>query len=479
MTQPPYTQYATQPLNQPLKMPNNSQIPNQSPHQNSSPRQNKALSVSELNRQVKRLLEASYSHVWVSGELSSFSRPNSGHWYFSLKDDKAQIRCAMFRGFNQRLRFQPKEGDQIIVRCKVSLYEGRGDYQLIVEDMEPAGLGKLQAAFEALKLKLSQEGLFDPKFKQALPTLPKKLAVVTSETGAVIHDIINVCAKRFPGLEIFLLPVKVQGEGAAEEISRAIKNVNQYQLADVMIVGRGGGSLEDLWAFNEEIVARAISESRIPIVSAVGHEVDFTIADLVADYRAPTPSAAAEAITPEQYELMQRLDRQQRRLEFIMRTELDQRQRGLGNLSSRLKSPQQSLSDKQQRISELEKRLSVNIRFYLRQAEQAVQRANDALTHNNPQQQITKRSDYVESLSQRLLDKQQQVIETHKHRLALAAQTLNTASPLATLGRGYAIALKANEKDGGQDVVRSPAEVSSGDALTIRVEGGDIPVSVQ
>ncbi|WP_068502640.1 exodeoxyribonuclease VII large subunit, partial [Oleiphilus sp. HI0067] len=222
-----------------------------------------ALSVSELNRQVKRMLEVSYAQVWVSGELSGLARPSSGHWYFSLKDQKAQIRCAMFRGANQRLRFQPKDGDEVIVRGKLSLYEGRGDYQLIVDSMEPAGLGALQAAFDALKLKLNQEGLFDRQHKKPIPQMAKRVCVITSRSGAVIHDIIHVTKRRFPGLEIILIPVKVQGEGAAQEIAKAIQLANDKQIADVLIVGRGGGSLEDLWAFNEEVVARAIFDSAL------------------------------------------------------------------------------------------------------------------------------------------------------------------------------------------------------------------------
>lgn len=445
------------------------------PSHEQAPSNSKALSVSQLNRQVKTLLEASYSHIWVSGELSSLSRPNSGHWYFSLKDERAQVSCAMFRGFNQRLRFRPKEGDQVIVRCKVSLYEGRGNYQLIVEDMEPAGLGQLQAAFEALKLKLSQQGLFDPRHKKPLPSLPRKLAVVTSETGAVIHDIINVCNKRFPALEILLLPVKVQGEGAAQEIARAIALVNQEQLAEVMIVGRGGGSLEDLWTFNEEVVAHAIYNSEIPIISAVGHEVDVTIADWVADYRAPTPSAAAEAITPDQYDLMQQLDRQQSRLQFAIAGRLKAMAERVSNQQQRLKSPQQSLQEQGDKLSNLHQRLHSQIQLKLRHSKQGLRAGTESINKHQPQQHIQLRQEHLAHLQQRLLAAQTQILERQQHRLALAAQMLNTASPLATLGRGYAIALKAN----GKDVVRSPEDVSSGDALSIRVAGGDIPVSVR
>ena len=434
----------------------------------------KAMTVAELNRQVKRLLEVSYAQIWVTGELSGFSRPSSGHWYFNLKDQRAQIRCAMFRGFNQRLKYQPKEGDQVIVRGKVSLYEGRGDFQLIVEDIEPAGLGALQAAFEALKLKLSQEGLFDPKHKKPIPRFINRLAVITSPTGAVIHDVIHVCAKRFPALPILLVPVKVQGEGAAEEIAQAIETVNSHGLADAIIVGRGGGSLEDLWAFNEERVARAIHASALPIISAVGHEVDFTIADLVSDLRAPTPSAAAESITPDQFELMQLLDHQHRRLVRQTLSFLKQHNEGLVNLGKRLKSPQQSLLEKQHRIREFGQRLKSTLRHQIRHAQQALQSAQLALANWTPQTQLRQRKEHTDQLEKRLQQAQLQMIQQHQHRLQLAAQTLHTASPLATLGRGYAIAF-----DDQKHIVKSPTQVQSGDALTIKVEQGDIACRVE
>ena len=339
-----------------------------------NPALSKAMSVSDLNRQVKRMLEVSYGQIWVSGEISGLSRPNSGHWYFSLKDSKAQIRCAMFRGFNQRVRFQPKEGDLILVRAKVSLYEGRGDYQLIVEGMEPAGLGQLQADFDALKLKLSLEGLFDETQKKQIPNIPDKVAVITSQSGAVIHDIISVTKRRFPELEIILLPVSVQGDKAAAEIAQAINFVNRHHIADTIIVGRGGGSLEDLWAFNEEIVARAIFASALPVISAVGHEVDFTIADLVADYRAPTPSAAAEKVTPDQFELMQQLDQQQRRLQYFMAMHLQNRADNLNNFRHRLKHPGEVLRDKNTAINALFSRLSLALKSNLTLAQHRYER---------------------------------------------------------------------------------------------------------
>ncbi|MFW5824439.1 MAG: exodeoxyribonuclease VII large subunit, partial [Marinobacter sp.] len=260
----------------------------------------RALTVSELARQVRHLLESSFMQVWVEGELSSLSRPSSGHWYFSLKDQRAQVRCAMFRGFNQRVRPLPKEGDQVRIRGRVSLYESRGDFQIIVEHMEPAGLGALQQAFDALKARLQAEGLFAPERKKPLPAMPRHIGVVTSPTGAAIHDILIVLGRRCPGIPVTLYPTPVQGQTATASIVAAIQRAVRHGQADVLIIGRGGGSLEDLWCFNEEAVARAIAACPIPTVSAVGHEVDVTIADFVADLRAPTPSAAAEKISPDQ-----------------------------------------------------------------------------------------------------------------------------------------------------------------------------------
>jgi len=438
-----------------------------------NPALSKALSVSELNRQVKRMLEVSYGQLWVCGELSGLSRPGSGHWYFNLKDDKAQIRCAMFRGFNQRLKFLPKEGDMILVRAKVSLYEGRGDYQLIVDNIEPAGLGQLQAAFEELKLKLSKEGLFDESSKKAIPEIPHKLAVITSPSGAVIHDIISVTQRRFPALEIILVPVSVQGDSAASEIANAVQRVNSKQLAEVIIVGRGGGSLEDLWAFNEEVVARAIFDSSIPVISAVGHEVDFTIADLVADYRAPTPSAAAEKVTPDQFELMQLLDQQQRRLQYFMQNQLQRFSDKLIHTRQLLKHPGDTMQDKAQRLRELSLRLQQAIQNRLALAKQRAESEVQSLFRFNPSHQLQQQKLALELLSTQLFQAQTSLIESRQHRLAMAAQTLNTASPLATLGRGYAIIGSA-----GQKVVTSYQEVNTGDQIVATLKDGRLHCTV-
>src|SRR5690554_6054855 len=286
----------------------------------------RALTVSELNRQARHLLESSFMQAWVEGELTGLSRPSSGHWYFSLKDQRAQVRCAMFRGFNQRLRQLPKEGDLVRVRGKVSLYEARGDYQLIVEHLEPAGLGALQQAFEALKARLYAEGLFAAERKKPVPETPRHIGVVTSPTGAAIHDILTVLQRRCPNIPMTLYPTAVQGQAATAEIVAAIQRAVHHGQADVLIIGRGGGSLEDLWCFNEEAVARAIAACPIPTVSAVGHEVDVTIADFVADLRAPTPSAAAEKVSPDQSAWLGRLEEIRLRLTQGMTRQLRLRQ---------------------------------------------------------------------------------------------------------------------------------------------------------
>lgn len=438
-----------------------------------------ALTISELNRQVKRMLEVSYANVWVKGELSGLSRPSSGHWYFNLKDDKAQIRCAMFKGTNQKLRFQPKEGELVLAQARVSLYEGRGDYQLIVESMEPAGLGQLQAAFEALKRKLSQEGLFNAESKKTIPLMPKKVVVITSASGAVIHDIISVSKRRFPLMEIILIPVAVQGENSAKDIARAIEFANQHKLAEVLIVGRGGGSLEDLWSFNEEIVARAIFNSELPIISAVGHEVDFTIADLVADYRAPTPSAAAEKITRDQYELMQQIDLSERRLLYLITQQLRQLAERIGNAQKRLKHPKDALQEKKQKLHEYQLRITRSLQIQLRMLQQQLLSQQSALKQLNPQTRIERCQERVKHAEKQLISLQQQQIRQQQHALGLLAQTLQTASPLATLARGYSIIKSGSDTQAAASkVITSTSKVKAGDKITATLKDGTLHCTV-
>ena len=444
-----------------------------------SPSQPPTLTVSQLNRQVKQLLEGNFASVWVEGELSNFSRPSSGHWYFSLKDHSAQIRCAMFRGNNIRLRFSPQAGQQVMLRGRLSLYEARGDYQLIVEEMLPAGAGALAAAFEALKEKLRLEGLFDPARKQPLPDLPRHIAVVTSPTGAAIRDILTVLARRFPATMVTIIPVPVQGEAAAPAIARAIELANRAVAEgsfdfDVILAGRGGGSMEDLWAFNEEQVARAIAQSELPVVSAVGHEVDFTIADFVADVRAPTPSAAAELLTPDQREWQQSFSGYQQLLHRQLALKLATMKQQLGALQRRLRHPGARLQDHCQRLDELELRLRNSWRRQQASRRQQLALSQSSLQHLNPHQRIKHLKLQISELGRRLQKQAGRDLERKQQRLAAATQLLETVSPLATLNRGYSI---TRDKQGA--VLRSSSALSAGELITTRLAEGQIVSRVE
>ena len=440
------------------------------PYPDTRPR---ALSVSELNHQARHLLESSFMQVWVEGELSSFSRPSSGHWYFSLKDQKCQIRCAMFRGANQRIRTLPKEGDQIRIRGKVTLYENRGDFQIIVEHLEPAGLGPLQQAFEALKMKLQAEGLFDPARKKPLPVTPRHIGVVTSPTGAAIHDILTVLARRCPAIPVTLYPTAVQGQAATADIVNAIDRAQRHGVADVLIIGRGGGSLEDLWCFNEEAVARAIAGCSIPSVSAVGHEVDVTIADFVADLRAPTPSAAAEKISPDQSHWLRRLAEQQLRLGQSARRLLLRLDQQLGHLAARLRDPRRELQDKAQRMDELDMRLNKAMNLKLQQQQLKTGHLAQRLGTQSPAKTLQNAGEQVQRLNERLNKAIRQNLRQQQEKLQLNAQTLNVVSPLATLGRGYAIV-----RDDQNRIVRSADQLSAGQTISARFGQGNVSAEV-
>ena len=327
-------------------------------------------SVSQLNQSVRLMLENQLGAVWLTGEISNFSQPVSGHWYLSLKDENAQVRCAMFRMKNMRVSFRPTNGMQVLVRANVSLYEPRGDYQLIIESMHLAGEGLLMQQFEALKLKLAAEGLFAQHLKKNLPHFSKAVGIITSKTGAALQDILHILQRRDPSLKIIIYPTAVQGKDAATEIAQMIELANQRQEVDVLIVGRGGGSLEDLWCFNEEMVARAIFHSHLPVISAVGHETDVTIADFVADVRAPTPSAAAELVSRNQTELLQQLQYRRQRLEIALDRLFAEKQQKLRHLSLRLHNqhPQAQLRIQQQLITQLSHRLQQTLRHHRQKA---------------------------------------------------------------------------------------------------------------
>ena len=433
-------------------------------------------SVSRLVRETKAVLEGSFPLLWLEGEISNFSRPSSGHMYFSLKDEAAQVRCAMFRGKNMHLRFQPKNGMHVLVRARLTLYEARGDFQIIVEHMEEAGQGALQRAFEELKSRLGQEGLFDTRLKQAIPSLPKQIGVITSPTGAAIRDVLSVLKRRFPAIPVVIYPVAVQGEAAAGEIAKAIKLADKRKDCDVLLLTRGGGSLEDLWAFNEEVVARAIHACKTPLVSAVGHEVDFTIADFVADQRAPTPSAAAELVSPDQYDIQQQLSKQFSRLQNQARSLLQQSQQGLDWLEKRLQQqhPGQQLQAKAQRLDELELRLGRVVKNNISRQSHVLTQLNSRLQRHAPLQQLSQLEIRQQGLQQRLHHAWERIVANKQQRLAMTSRTLNNVSPLATLQRGYAIVQDlSNEK-----VVTNTRQVKKGDKVSARLAKGSLICTV-
>lgn len=426
--------------------------------------------VSQLNRRARQLLETHIPLLWVEGELSNVSIPSSGHWYFTLKDEQAQVRCAMFRNRNMTVRFKPQQGQHVLIRARVSLYEGRGDYQIIVEHMEEAGTGALQRAFEQLKNKLASEGLFDEVYKKALPSLPRHIAVITSPTGAAIRDILSVLERRFAGIPVTVIPVAVQGKEAAPQIVRAIDLANRAKLFDVVILARGGGSLEDLWPFNEEIVARAIFASELPIVSGIGHEVDFTIADFVADLRAPTPSAAAELIVPDGDDWLDKFIGFEVLLEEAMIRKLRHWHQRLEWLRSRLRHPRQRLEEQAQRLDNLELRLKNQIQKQLVAWRHQINQLQLRQQAQHPQQRLKSLRERLILSETRLARAQQQVLGNSKKRLGEAVRMLNTLSPLNTLERGYALVTDA----GTQKVITHSTQVKPGDKLHTRLAQGEI-----
>ncbi|WP_305460434.1 exodeoxyribonuclease VII large subunit [Photobacterium leiognathi] len=431
--------------------------------------------VSSLNAQVRLILENEMGVVWLIGELSNFSMPVSGHWYFTLKDSRAQVKCAMFKGSNRHVTFKPGNGNQVLVKARLSLYEPRGDYQLIIESMQPEGDGRLQQQFEQLKMSLAAEGLFAQSLKKSLPEQPKRVGIITSKTGAALHDILHILQRRDPSLPIVIYPTMVQGEGAAISIAQAIGRANARQECDVLIVGRGGGSLEDLWAFNEEIVARTIAASQIPIVSAVGHEVDVTIADFVADVRAPTPSAAAELISRDMTHQTQLLDRKRQQLRHAITAYLSQSLRQTTQLQHRLERqhPQLRLNLQQQHLDEISQRLTQAMARKLQKHQQHIEHNNYKLSLYSPASLVRNAQRNLERSEQRLYDALDRKLLNARHKLAVAAEKLETVSPLATLARGYSIT--RNEQG---DVIRKASQVKAGDTLITTVTDGEIHSNV-
>ena len=436
------------------------------------------VSVSELNRKAKSLLENHLGEVCVEAEIGDLSKPSSGHWYFSLKDGRSQLRCAMFRRANLSVKFQPKVGDSVIVRGLLSIYEARGDYQLIVDHMEASGDGALQRELEALKQKLQAEGLFDPARKLSVPEHCEKIGVITSPTGAAIEDIISVLGRRSPSSSIALFPVQVQGALAAQQIADAIDHANalvdtKQRALDVLIVGRGGGSLEDLWCFNDEIVARAIARSTLPIVSAVGHEIDFSVADLVADVRAATPSQAAELVTRDSLEWLQLIDSHTARLRLLTQQKLNERRAIVANLRARLTHPRQRLTLIQEQLSRAKERAGLLIRQHLMRDRQRINQARLSLAASSPQMTIKARKDAVKNLGERLPVQIEKVIRRDAQRIDHLQKLLTSLGPLATLERGYAIVTTAD----GQ-VIRDSGAAQTGDTVSVRLHRGELTTVV-
>lgn len=428
----------------------------------------KIITVSQLTALVRDVLEENFEHLWVEGEVSNLSLPSSGHIYFTLKDAGATIRCVMFKSSARAMKFRLNDGMKILLRARMTVYDQRGDYQLVAEYAEPLGLGALQLAFQQVRDRLAKEGLFAESRKKPIPLLPATVGIVTSPTGAAIHDILNVIGRRYANLQVLIAPVRVQGEGSAAEIASAIADLNSYPGIDVIIVARGGGSIEDLWAFNEEVVARAIAASRLPVISAVGHEVDVTISDLAADLRAPTPSAAAELVVNSKAQLITDCGALERRLAQAV-------QRSLAALTSRLEIQRLSLKDPEilierfmQRLDDLQQRAEASLTEVLTAGRQRTESALHSLKLNSPQVKISNLGAAVENLSLRATASIRSKVELSRSCLAESSGRLETLSPLAILHRGYAAVCKP----ASGETVRGVSQLAMGEKIAVRFSDG-------
>ena len=407
---------------------------------------------SRLNLEARTLLEGHFPLLWIVGELSNLARPASGHLYFSLKDARAQVRCAMFRNRNRTLRFRPNDGQQVLLRARVGLYEGRGEFQLIVESMEEAGHGALQRAYDELRARLEAEGLFAEALKRPLPAVPRQLGVITSASGAALRDILHVLARRFPALPVVVYPATVQGDEAPAALRAALATAVRRAECDVLLLARGGGSLEDLWAFNDEALARAIADCPIPVVSAVGHEVDFTIADFVADVRAPTPSGAAEIVVPDQHDWLRRIEAMATRIARV---------------------GQRMVEDEAQRVDWCASRMVTALRRQLLERQHDVQALRGELVQLSPAVSVQRSIGRLTALRQRLGSATHDSLSQLGHRVALLGRALHSVSPLATLERGYAIVLDADGK-----AMTDAATAKEGDEIRARLSKGELAATV-
>ncbi|HLH03376.1 MAG TPA: exodeoxyribonuclease VII large subunit [Bryobacteraceae bacterium] len=435
----------------------------------------RVFAVHELNAAIQNLFESEFRSIFVSGEISGCRQASSGHYYFALKDEQSQIKCVLFRGAARFARFKPQEGLAVIARGNLEVYQARGEYQLIIETLAPQGAGALQIAFEQLKKKLAAEGLFEPSRKRALPKLPRRIGIITSPSGAVIRDMLHVLERRFRGLHIRLFPAQVQGEGAIEQVCAGLHYFSRTDWAEVLILARGGGSLEDLWTFNEEAVARAIAASSVPIISAIGHETDFTIADFVADHRAPTPSAAAEIVICTSASLADQVSTCRGKLVQAMRYRLlraarDLNQRGIER-AERLTL--RHLREASQKTDDLDARLHAALRTRLEQHRRILKHLDDRLQRSNLQLRFAQIRHRAELLNERLRKATERKLWNARAREQKAGLHLQQLSPLAILERGYAIV----EKPDGT-IVRSSAQTTPGDEIHVRVHEGDLRAEV-
>ncbi|BBN82655.1 exodeoxyribonuclease 7 large subunit [Pseudoalteromonas sp. A25] len=434
----------------------------------------KTYTVSKLNREIRAILEQGFASIRLSGEISNFVAPASGHWYFSLKDDKAQVKAAMWRGNNRYCQYKPTNGAQVEVQARVSVYEPRGDYQLIVEKMEPAGEGMLKQQFDALKMRLAAEGLFSNAHKKPLPNKINTVGVITSATGAAIKDILTVLKRRAPQLEVIIYPAQVQGQDAHKQLIDKLILANQRNEVDVLIIGRGGGSLEDLWCFNEEPLARAIFASQLPIISAVGHEIDTTISDYVADLRAATPSAAAELVSPDQQALQHQIQQYRRTLHTLVLQAIKHALHDCKRLEQRLKlqHPENQLLQQQQRVDELIARLTRAFTQTQTKRLNTLALAQQRLSHQHPSKQLNDAKKQLEHSKQALYQVMQKNLNTHQNRLSLYAARLDSVSPLNVLARGYSIT-----KHQGK-VIKSISEVTQKQSLVTQLHDGEVHTQV-
>lgn len=432
--------------------------------------------VSHLNSTVRILLEQEMGLVWLTGEISNLVMHSSGHWYLSLKDPGAQVRCAMFRGNNRRVTFRPQNGQQVLVQARLSLYEPRGEYQLVIETMQPGGDGLLQLQLEQLRQKLQDEGLFALERKRPLPRSPQTIGLITSPTGAAIHDLLTVLGRRAPGLEVILYPAQVQGAQAAEQLCQAIACANRRNECDLLIVGRGGGAKEDLWCFNDEGLVRAIANSRLPVVSAVGHESDITLSDLVADLRAATPSAAAELVSPDQHQQQETLAVWHHRLVQSWQRFCVRHHHQLGIIQQRLRvhHPRHRLQQQQQHLDELFSRLDTLCKQQLQRQALRVERLAHRLQRHSPQQRVDVEQHRLDRLhdSLQLLIKQKVSMARQSQHLLLAR--LDSLSPLSVLARGYAITSNQSGK-----IIHSVTQVTEQECLMTRFADGSLQVRVE